>query len=118
MVNIDDVLKEARNSLTVRRVYGEPYEKDGATFIPAATVRGGGGGGEGEGGEGEASGSGSGGGFGMMGRPVGAYRIKDGEVTWIPAADTTRVIIMSQVLGIVAVLVLGRIIASWIKHRS
>ncbi len=33
--------------MNVRRVYGEPYEADGITIIPAAAVRGGGGGGEG-----------------------------------------------------------------------
>jgi uncharacterized spore protein YtfJ len=90
-------------------VYGDPYEKDGVTFVPAAVVRGGGGAGEGE----DASSStGSGGGFGLMARPVGAYQIKDGEVTWVPAADTTKVIIFAQVVAIVALLVLRSILRS------
>lgn len=107
MVKIDQVIAEARDSLTAGRVYGEPYEADGITLIPAAAVRGGGGGGEGDDG---GSGSGSGAGFGMIARPVGAYQIKDGEVSWIPAADTTRVIILSQLVVVVALLVLRSIL--------
>jgi hypothetical protein len=38
----------------------------------------------------------------MPARPVGAYRIRGDEVTWVAAVDTTRVIILSQVLAIVA----------------
>jgi uncharacterized spore protein YtfJ len=108
MSKLDEIMAGAHDSLTVKRVYGDPYEQDGVTFIPAAAVRGGGGGGEGE--SPDASGSGSGGGFGMMARPVGAYRIKDGEVTWIPAADTTKVIIVAELLAMVALLVLRSIL--------
>ena len=39
--------------ITVRRVYGEPYEKEGVTVIPAARVQGGAGGGTGEGPQGQ-----------------------------------------------------------------
>ena len=111
MPNIEEIMAGARDAMTVKRVYGDPYEKDGIIFIPAASVRGGGGGGEGEGEgmEGEGSGSGSGAGFGVSARPVGAYQIKDGEVTWVPAADTTRVIIMGQIVAIVALLMLRSI---------
>jgi uncharacterized spore protein YtfJ len=110
MGKLDEILEGARDTVTVRRVYGEPYEQDGITFIPAAAVRGGGGGGEGE--DADSASSGSGGGFGVMARPVGAYQIKDGEVTWVPAADTTRVIIFGQVVAIVALLVLRSILRS------
>ena len=48
----------------------------------------------------------------MMARPVGAYQIKDGEVSCVPAADTTRVILMSQIVVIVALLVLRSIFRS------
>jgi uncharacterized spore protein YtfJ len=106
MASLEELIAGARDSITVKRVYGEPHEKDGVILIPAAAVRGGGGAGEGEGGEEQPSGKG--GGFGMSARPVGAYQIKDGEVTWIPAADTTRVIIMAQVMAIVALLMLRR----------
>jgi uncharacterized spore protein YtfJ len=98
---IDDILGKAQDGMAVRRVFGEPYEKDGITFVPAARIWGGGGGGSGTQGENE----GTGGGFGLFARPVGAYRIKGDEVTWIPAADTTRVIVFGQIVAIVALLV-------------
>ena len=107
MTKLEELLAEVRDTLTVRRVYGEPYEKDGVTLIPAAAVRGGVGGGEGEGPQGE---GGGGGGFGMAARPVGAYQIKGDEVSWVPAADTTRVIIFSEVVAIVALLVFRSIL--------
>lgn len=108
MSQLNDILTAARDNLTAKRVYGDPYEKDGVTFIPAAAVRGGGGSGEGEGPD--MAGSGSGGGFGMTARPVGAYRIKDGEVTWIPATDTTKIAIFGQIVAIVALLVVRSIL--------
>jgi uncharacterized spore protein YtfJ len=107
MPSVDQILAEAGDNLTVKRVYGEPYEKDGVTFIPAAAVRGGAGGG---GGEGEGVEAGSGGGFGMTARPVGAYQIKAGEVSWVPAADTTRVIVLGEFVAIVALLVFRSIL--------
>lgn len=110
MAKVEEILGEAHDTLTVRRVYGEPIVQNGVTIVPAAAVRGGGGGGEGEPGEG--SPGGSGGGFGMSARPVGAYRIKGDDLDWVPAADTTRVIILAEVLGIVALLVLRSILKS------
>jgi uncharacterized spore protein YtfJ len=104
-----DMIESARDVITVRRVYGEPYEKNGLTVIPAAAVRGGGGGGEGRRGDGEA---GSGGGFGVMARPTGAWVIEDGEVTWKAAVDVNRVILGGQVVGLVAILVAGRVLYS------
>lgn len=110
MPKIEEIISGARDSLSVRRVYGEPFQQDGVTVIPAAAIRGGGGGGEGEGGESQPSGAG--GGFGMTARPVGAFQIKGDEVTWIPAADTTRVMVMAQVVAIVALLVFRSILRS------
>ena len=46
----------------------------------------------------------------MSARPVGAYQLKDDEVRWVPAADTTKVILLAEVLGIVALLVLRSIL--------
>lgn len=114
MTKVDEILNEAQDTLTVRRVYGEPIAHNGVTIIPAAAVRGGGGGGAGEPGEGAPGGSG--GGFGMSARPVGAYQIKGEEVRWVPAADTTRVILLAEVMAIVALLVLRSIVK--IRRRS
>ena len=80
-MNVDELLSGARDALSVRRVYGEPIERDGVVVIPAAAV---GGGGDAE--------DNGGGGFGLRARPVGAYVIKDGEVTWKPAIDPSRLI--------------------------
>ncbi len=106
MTNVQEILTQARESLSVSRVYGEPCEKNGVTVIPAAAVRGGGGGGESEGGSAQPAG----GGFGMMARPVGAFRIEGSDVSWIPAADTTRVIVIAEMAAIVAMLVLRSIL--------
>jgi hypothetical protein len=78
-MTLDELMSKAKDAITVKRVYGEPYEKGGVTVIPAAMVAGGGGGGSGSD---ESGGNGEGGGFGMGGRPAGAFVIKDGEVTW------------------------------------
>ena len=114
MSKLDEMLDGAKDTITVSRVYGEPFEKNGITIVPAAAVRGGGGGGEGEGPE--AQGSGFGGGFGVMARPVGAYQIQGDQVTWVPAADTTRVLILAEIAAIVALLVLRSIFRS--RHTS
>ena len=45
MPDIDEILNGARDAIAARRVYAEPVERDGATVIPAAAVRGAGGGG-------------------------------------------------------------------------
>ena len=54
--SVNDVkatIEQATDALTVRRVFGDPIEKDGVTVIPAARVHGGAGGGTGEAGGGE-----------------------------------------------------------------
>ncbi len=90
MMEVEELLARAHDSINVKRVYGEPYEKDGLTIIPAAVVAGGGGGGGGEDAQG-AKGSGSG--FGVGARPVGAWVIKDGTISWQPAIDMNRVLV-------------------------
>jgi uncharacterized spore protein YtfJ len=75
-------------------VFGDPIESGGVTIIPAAKVGGGGGGG----GDNEDNG---GGGFGIGAKPVGAYVIKDGEVTWRPAVDVNRLIGLAFLVGLV-----------------
>lgn len=82
-MNVDELLGGARDAITVKRVYGEPIERNGVTVVPAAVVRGGGGGGGDERNNG-------GGGFGLDARPVGAYVITGNEVRWRPAVDAGR----------------------------
>jgi uncharacterized spore protein YtfJ len=93
-MKVDEVLSTAKDAITVKRVYAEPYEKDGLTVIPAAEVRGGAGGGSGQDEKGQEGGGGGGGGFGVSGRPAGAFVIKDGQVSWRPSVDPNRIVVM------------------------
>ena len=93
MPDVDEMWKGAREAITVKRVYGDPVQSDGVTLVPAAAVRGGAGGG----GEGGPEGGG-GGGFGVVARPVGAYVIREGSVSWRPAVDLNRVLLLAAAL--------------------
>ena len=107
-MKLNKLLENAEDTITVSRVFSEPYERDGVTVITAATVGGGGGGGSGQ--DVEDGGEGEGGGFGMGGRPAGAYVIKDGTVTWMPAVDPNRVV--SAVAAVAIVYFVTRCIAA------
>jgi uncharacterized spore protein YtfJ len=111
---LEGLVNGVRDMITVKRVYGDPFEKNGLTVIPAAAVRGGGGGGEGRRGEGE---TGTGGGFGVTARPVGAWIIEDGKVTWKPAVDVNKVILGGQTVALVAILVVGRVLGERTGHQ-
>ena len=104
-MDVQETISKARDAITVKRVYGDPYERDGVVVIPAAAVGGGGGGGSGEDPRG---GTGGGSGFGLGARPVGAYVIHNGHVHWEPAVDVTRLAIRGIALAALAVIVLGR----------
>jgi uncharacterized spore protein YtfJ len=101
-------IEGVKDAMTVRRLFGDPYEIDGVTVIPVAVVRGGagGGGGEGTGDQNGKVGSGVGGGmgFGINARPVGVYVVKDGEVSWQPAVDVMRIVVGGQLLALAAIL--------------
>ncbi len=99
-MKVAEVISTARDAVTVKRVFAEPYETDGVTVIAAASVAGGAGGGSGHDEEGQ---EGEGGGFGVNARPAGVYVIKGDKVTWLPAVDPNKVI---AVLGVVAVVYL------------
>jgi uncharacterized spore protein YtfJ len=103
----NELMQQARDALTVKRVFGEPFERDGVTVIPAASIRGGAGGGRGEGAtpDGGGTGSGSGGGFGLTAKPAGVYVIAGSRVRWQPAVDVNRVILGGQIVAIVIALV-------------
>ena len=103
-------LQGTYDAITVRRVYGDPIERDEVLIIPAAAVKGGlgyGGGNDGDGAQG------GGGGSGVSARPVGVYRISDGNVTWVPAVDATRIALLGQMVGIVFLFV----VRSMIRRR-
>ncbi len=97
-MDVQQLVSEARDAVTVKRVFGEPYERNGVTVIPAAVIRGGGGGG----GDNSSEEGGAGAGFGIIARPVGAYVIKDGNVSWQPAFDLNRAIMIGGLLSALA----------------
>jgi len=105
-VKIEDLVTTARDAVTVKRVFAEPYEKDGVTVITAATLGGvaGGGGGHDERGQ-----EGEGGGFTLSARPTGAYIIKDGNVSWRPAVDLNRLVATFGAIAIAYLLTRARV---------
>jgi len=67
-MKVDQLIATARETMSVRRVYGEPFEKDGVTLIATARVSGGAGGGGGQ--------------------------APEGQVRWMPAVDVNRLMSM------------------------
>ena len=102
-----EMLSSLRDVMTVSRVFGQPYERDGVTVIPAASVRGGAGGGTGK--KDDTGEEGEGGGFGLIARPAGAYVISGGKVSWQPAVDVNQ---------LVTVAVLGCVTVAWLLTRG
>ena len=114
-MDVLETIAQARDAITVRRVFGEPYERDGVTVIPAARVQGGGGGGGSEGGP--TLGKGAGSGFGLIARPVGAFVIREGRVSWQPAVDVTRIVLGGQALAVVALLTIRTIVRARVRSK-
>lgn len=115
VVNTRELLDRIAENLSVRRSFGAAYEREGFLIIPVAFVAGGGGGGEGPI-KPPATGhdpaletakpangappdglppSGTGGGFGGVVLPVGVYVVKGDQVRWVPAFDTTLIVLAS-----------------------
>ena len=111
-MGMSELAASLRDTATVARVFGQPYERDGVTVIPAAVVRGGAGGGAGK--KDSTGEEGEGGGLGLVARPAGAYVIKDGAVTWQPAVDVNRIVTVA-VVGWVAV---AWLVARTVRRRS
>jgi uncharacterized spore protein YtfJ len=114
-MDVSEVAQTIRESLSVKRVFGEPVERDGTTVIPVAKIRGGGGGGGG--GNASTGDSGSGAGFAVGAKPCGAYVIRDGVVRWEPALDLNRVIAGRQVLGLLGLLILRNLLKRRTKRK-
>ena len=110
-MNVQEILEKAQDTVTVKRVYGIPIEKDGLTIIPAASISGGGGGGGGP------ADAGGGVGYGVRARPVGAFVIKDGEVRWEPAIDATRLALRGMLIPIIGMIVARSIVKTIFKRR-
>lgn len=110
-MNLSKMVSQAQEAMTVRRVYGEPFVKNGVTVIPAASIRGavGGGGGDDKSGEHEQTGSGCG--LMIKAAPIGAFVIQVDKVSWRPSYDINRVmlgVLGAQLTVIVALIVQSR----------
>ncbi|MFN2545789.1 MAG: sporulation protein [Actinomycetota bacterium] len=92
-MDVQALVAQARQALSVDRVFGQPFEQDGIAVLPVATVRGGGGGGGGPTG---------GGGGGLEARAAGVFVIDHGRVRWQPAIDPNR----AMAVGLIALLVI------------
>ena len=127
-MDVNEVLNHARDAMSVKRVFGDPYEKDGVVIIPVANVMGGAGAGGGSSaavelekvdeeavGEG-AKDSGYGMGYGLRATPAGVYVIKGGEVEWKPALDMNQLTMQRACVAIVALFVLRSIIRTLAKR--
>jgi len=123
-----DVTRAVNDTLTVRRVFGEAYEREGLLVIPVARVWGATGSGSGSGEVGPHSetaeehvpaggqqGHGGGGGYGVHVKAVGVYVVDGSGAHWRPALDLNRVILGGQVLGAVVVSALA--LAWAVKRR-
>jgi uncharacterized spore protein YtfJ len=118
MPTLTELMQDARESIGAKRVFGEPYEKNGITVIPAAKITGGVGGADGEPAAGGEPGAKTGprrptmfgGGYGLSGHPVGAYVIKGDKVAWLPAVDVNRLMLGFQIVMIVFFLTIRTIV--------
>jgi uncharacterized spore protein YtfJ len=115
-MDLDTLLAQARDAMTVKRVFGDPIHREGLTVIPVANVMGGFGGGRGGPGS-DADGS-VGGGFGVRATPAGVYVIDQGRVRWEPALNLNAVILGGQIVAIVLLLVLRGLASAWAERRS
>jgi len=113
-VNAQELISQISDAMQVRRVFGEPYQQNGVIIIPVAAVRGGWGGG---GGQRENQEAGWGGGGGLTARPVGAFVIAGDQVSWRPALDVDRMILVGQIVGAIAVVTLGATLRALIRRR-
>jgi uncharacterized spore protein YtfJ len=114
-MNVQEVLNQSRDAMTVGRVFGDPIERNGVTIVPVAQVMGGGGGGGGHSEEGQ---EGSGVGFGVRAVPAGVYLIKGDNVEWKPSVDVNRVILGGQIVAIFFLLTLRAIFKARTKEKK
>jgi hypothetical protein len=90
-VKLRDTLDSIVPDPSAAQVYGQPYQTaDGVTVLPVAKVRG-----RTRPGTQDAD-------LRLAARPVGVFVIKNGEATWVPAVDSTRIALVGAITGLVA----------------
>ncbi len=113
-MDVREIMNQARDTMTVKRVFGDPMERNGLTVIPVARVMGGAGGGAGTP-TAEEEGGGAGAGFGLRATPAGVYVIRGETVEWEPALNLNRVILGGQLVAIVLILAISAVIRARTK---
>jgi uncharacterized spore protein YtfJ len=103
-MKVEELIERCSDHLGVRRVFGEPVERDGVTIVPVAVVMGGAGCGPAPA---DAEGCRDSGGFGMCARGIGVYTIHEGKVRFVPALDPT--VLSLTTLALVSVM--GRMLS-------
>jgi uncharacterized spore protein YtfJ len=89
--SIRDILENALNKGDIRRVYGEPVERDGVTVVPIADIGSAFGFGAGSGGEPGKEGEGGGGGGKVNSKALGYLEITEGGTRFRPVYDATKI---------------------------
>jgi hypothetical protein len=113
-MDLGELMSKVGTAMQGGRSFGPAIEHDGVLIIPVAYVVGGGGGGEGPAGPKtgrpqsspltpsevppSAPPQGGGGGFGFVSWPIGAYVVKNGEVTFKPSFDVGLVLMLARSL--------------------
>ena len=113
-MDVREVLDQTRDAISVKRVFGDPVERDGVTVIPVARVLGGAGGGGGTSPH-DVAGSGAGAGYGVRATPAGVYVIRGDSVEWEPALNLNRVILGGQLVAIVLILAIAAVLRARAK---
>jgi hypothetical protein len=90
-MSLRDALDSVVPDPAAAHVYGQPYETaGGVTIVPVAKVRG-----RTKPGADVAD-------LRLAAKPVGVFVIKDGEASWVPAVDATRIALMGELIGLVS----------------
>ena len=120
-MTLKELVGGLQDASTVKRVFGDPIERDGALVIPVASLVGGFGGGQGptagpkaDAAENQVS---WGGGGGWSASPAGVYVVKDGTTSWYPAVNANRTILFGMLTGMVALLVFRSIVRTLAKRN-
>jgi uncharacterized spore protein YtfJ len=95
-----DIAARLSEVIGASKVIGEPIERGNVTVIPVFRVSGAGGSGGGS--DGDNGGQGFGGGLRCGSRPVGAYVLEGGTVSWKPAVDVNQIVVVGAAVAITA----------------
>jgi uncharacterized spore protein YtfJ len=115
---LGDLVSGMFDSSTIKRVHGDPIERDGTTVIPAARIGGMFGGGEGPNPQmGAGTPTGWGGGGAWSATPAGMFVIRGSDVEWVPAVDANRTILVGCLTGIFSLLIIRSVARTLAKRR-